>query len=52
MSLISHTNVNKNYWLFTICKYYRTIDPTILHGQGTHRSSLAWIGVDFKKLHY
>ena len=30
----------------------RPLDPTVLHGQATHRSSLAWTGVDSKKLHY
>ncbi|KAL6348500.1 hypothetical protein AAG906_009960 [Vitis piasezkii] len=27
------------------------LDPTILHGQATHGSSLAWTGVDSKELH-
>ena len=30
----------------------RPLDPTVLHGQGTHMSSLAWRGVDSKELHY
>ena len=27
------------------------LDPTVLHGQATHRSSVAWTGVDSKELH-
>ena len=27
------------------------LDPTVLHGQATHRSSAAWTGVDSKELH-
>ncbi|RVW84566.1 hypothetical protein CK203_048138 [Vitis vinifera] len=27
------------------------LDPTVLHRQGTHRSSLTWIGFDFKELY-
>ena len=27
------------------------LDPTVLHGQATHRSSVAWIGVESKELH-
>ena len=29
----------------------RPLDPIVLHGQATHRSSLACIGVDSKELH-
>ena len=28
------------------------LDPTVLHGQDTHKSFLAWRGVDSKELHY
>ena len=28
------------------------LDLTIIHGQGTHSSSLAWISVDVKELHF
>ena len=27
------------------------LDLTVLHRQGTHRSSLTWIGFDFKELY-
>ena len=29
----------------------RPLDPTVLYGQTTHRSSVAWIGVDSNELH-
>ncbi|KAL6342251.1 hypothetical protein AAG906_006874 [Vitis piasezkii] len=46
-NLIPH----ESYW-----PYHRTmepgpLDPTVLHGQATHRSSAAWTGVDSKELH-
>ena len=28
------------------------LDPTVLHGYATHRSSVAWTSVDSKELHY
>ncbi|KAL6339402.1 hypothetical protein AAG906_032934 [Vitis piasezkii] len=42
---------HESYW-----SYHRTmepgpLDPTVLHGQATHRSSVAWTGVDSKELH-
>ncbi|RVW25042.1 Serine/threonine-protein phosphatase 7 long form-like [Vitis vinifera] len=43
---------HESYW-----SYHRTmepgpLDPIVLHGQATHRSSVAWTGVDSKELHY
>ncbi|RVW33626.1 Serine/threonine-protein phosphatase 7 long form-like [Vitis vinifera] len=42
---------HESYWPYHCTMEPGPLDPIVLHGQATHRSFVAWTGVDSKELH-